>query len=58
MSDTCVREEEAMTRGFDQQDPTLNFSIPKSAPKPQHGQTPDKIVKVKEQRTFQPRPGH
>ncbi|CAN5567470.1 hypothetical protein BH10PSE5_BH10PSE5_31570 [soil metagenome] len=47
-----------MTRGFDQQDPTLNFSIPKSAPKPQHGQTPDKIVKVKEPRTFQPRPGH
>ena len=43
MSDSGVREEKPMTRGFDQQDPTLNFSIPKSAPRPQHGQTPDKI---------------
>ena len=47
-----------MTRAFDQQDSSLNFSLPKSVPKPQHGQTPAKIVKVKEQRTFHPRPGH
>lgn len=58
MSDSAVREEKPMTRGFDQQDPSVNFSPSKSAPKPQHGQTPDKIVKVKEQRTFHPRPGH
>lgn len=59
MSDSCVTEEKPMTRGFDQQDPSINFSLPKSAPKPQHGQAPDqKTAKVKEQRTFQPRPGH
>ncbi|MBP7648864.1 MAG: hypothetical protein KA085_05805 [Phenylobacterium sp.] len=48
-----------MTKGFDQQDPSTNFSFPKSAPKPQHGQAFDqKTEKVKEQRSFQPRPGH
>ena len=58
MSDSYVREEKVMTRGFDQQDPSINFSPPKSVPKPQHGQSSDKTVKVKEQRTFHPRPGH
>lgn len=48
-----------MTRGFDQQNPSLNFSFPKSAPTPQHGRTPDpKPPKPKEPRSFQPRPGH
>lgn len=48
-----------MTKGFDQQDSSTNFSFPKSAPKPQHGQAFDrKTEKVKEQRSFQPRPGH
>ena len=49
-----------MTHGFQQQDPTLNFCIPKSAASPQHGQKPDKVkaAPVRESRTFQPRPGH
>ena len=48
-----------MTKGFDQQDPALNVNIPKSAPKPQHGQAADrKTATVKEHRTFAPRPGH
>ena len=49
-----------MTQGFQQQDALLNFSFPKSAPTPQHGQKPDlkKAAPVKPQRTFEPRPGH
>ena len=48
-----------MTKGFDQQDRTVNFSFPKSAPPPQHGQKADKdAVKPRESRSFQPRPGH
>ncbi|WP_340647594.1 hypothetical protein [Phenylobacterium sp.] len=48
-----------MTKGFDQQNPSTNFSFPKSAPKPQHGQAPEHVpAKVKAPRGFQPRPGH
>ena len=48
-----------MTHRFEQQDPSVNFSFPKSAATPQHGQKPDKkAVKLKEPRSFQPRPGH
>lgn len=48
-----------MTRGFDQQDRSANFSFPKSAAAPQHGQKPDKAAaKGREPRSFQPRPGH
>jgi hypothetical protein len=49
-----------MTQGFQQQDQALNFSFPKSAPSPQHGQKPDRKVAtpVRRQRTFEPRPGH
>lgn len=48
-----------MPHRFDQQDPSANFTFPKSAATPQHGQKPDKkVAKLKEQRSFQPRPGH
>jgi hypothetical protein len=49
-----------MTRGFQQQDPVLNFNVPKSAATPQHGQKADKTkaAPVREPRAFQPRPGH
>ncbi len=44
---------------FQQQDQTANFNPPKSAATPQHGQKADKPEgKVKEPRSFQPRPGH
>lgn len=59
MNDDAKREDKAMTRGFDQQDPSVNFSFPKSAAAPQHGQKADKkTAKVREPRSFQPRPGH
>jgi hypothetical protein len=49
-----------MTKGFQQQDPVLNFCIPKSAAAPQHGQKPDqtKAAPVRPPRTVPPRPGH
>jgi hypothetical protein len=48
-----------MTHGFQQQDPSVNFSIPKSAVSPQHGQKPDKKnAKAKPPRTVPARPGH
>jgi hypothetical protein len=48
-----------MIRGFDQQDRSLNFSVPKTAPSPQHGRVPDKqAAKLKKPRAFQPPPGH
>jgi len=49
-----------MTQGFQQQDPGLNFSFPKSAPSPQHGQKPEPRVTAPSRppRTFQSRPGH
>lgn len=59
MNDTKRREENPMTRGFEQQDTAVNFCFPKSAPAPQHGQKSDKkTAKAKEPRSFQPRPGH
>lgn len=48
-----------MTQGFQQQDPSVNFSIPKSAPSPQHGQKPEpvKAASTRPRRSFEPRPG-
>ena len=49
-----------MTQGFQQQDPGLNFSFPKSAPSPQHGGKSDRkgVQPTKPARSFEPRPGH
>ncbi|WP_165837079.1 hypothetical protein [Phenylobacterium hankyongense] len=48
-----------MTHGFQQQDSTAGFCIPKSAATPQHGQKADtKTAKAKPPRSFEPRPGH
>jgi hypothetical protein len=48
-----------MTKGFDQQDRSVNFSFPKSVPAPQHGKSADKEAsKPQEPRSFKPRPGH
>ena len=48
-----------MTSGFQNQNQDANLCFPKTAPKPQHGQKPDEAcIKLKERRTFQPRPGH
>lgn len=52
-------KEGVMTKGFQQQDTSTNFVIPKSAAKPQHGQAPEKKdAEVREHRSFKPRPGH
>lgn len=52
-------EKTVMTQGFQHQNQMANFSIPKSAPSPQHGQKSDKkTTKLKEPKSFQPRPGH
>lgn len=46
-----------MLSGFQQQPPMTNFTIPKSAAAPQHGQRPDELCKqIKERRSFAPRP--
>ena len=47
-----------MTHGFQQQDTSLNFNIPKSVPTPQHGQKAGTAPAppIREPRTFQPRP--
>ena len=49
-----------MTQGFQQQDPSGNFNIPKSAPSPQHGgkADPKGAKPTRPPRTFEPRPGH
>lgn len=48
-----------MTSGFQNQNPMTNLCFPKSTPKPQHGRKPDEAcIKLKEKRSFQPRPGH
>jgi len=48
-----------MTKGFQHQVPLTNFPLPRSEPKPQHGRKPDEdCLKVKEERSFEPRPGH
>ena len=51
-------EETVMTHGFQHQNQLANFSFPKSAATPQHGEKPAKLTKVKPPRSFQPRPGH
>ena len=46
-----------MSSGFQQQASNLNLNFAKQAPKPQHGQKPDKEVLKREQaRTFAPTP--
>jgi hypothetical protein len=48
-----------MLKGFQQQDPLTNFSFPKTAAVPQHGQKADKgCKKIKERRIVEPQPGH
>ena len=48
-----------MTHGFQQQDRSVNFSFPRSAPTPQHGQKADKAATPsRPSRSFEPRPGH
>ncbi len=48
-----------MTSGFQNQDPMRNVCFPKCEPKPQHGRKPDAAcVKLKEKRSFEPKPGH
>jgi hypothetical protein len=49
-----------MTRGFEQQDSSANFTFPKSAPSPQHGQKadPKAATPSRPSRSFEPRPGH
>lgn len=48
-----------MTHGFQQQKPVQNLGFSKKAPTPQHGKAPEKLaLKIRESRSFQPRPGH
>lgn len=48
-----------MTHGFQQQNQTGGFSIPKSAAAQQHGEKPtQKLAKGKKTRSVEPRPGH
>ncbi|MFL5298638.1 MAG: hypothetical protein ACJ798_19840 [Phenylobacterium sp.] len=49
-----------MTKGFQQQDPSLGFCFPKSIPTPQHGQKPDKrkAQPIRPPRIVEPKPGH
>lgn len=47
------------TTRFPQQGPANSFSPPRSAPTPQHGQKAGMApVKIREPRSFQPRPAH
>jgi hypothetical protein len=48
-----------MTTQFQHQDRGLGFQIPRSTPTPQHGQKADaETLKVREPRSYAPRPGH
>jgi hypothetical protein len=47
-----------MTRGFEQQDSSVNFTFPRTAPSPQHGQKGDPKAATRPSRSFEPRPGH
>ena len=59
MTDNKKREETPMTQGFQHQNQAGSFIIPKAVASPQHGQKPDKdVAKLKEKRSFEPRPGH
>ena len=48
-----------MTHGFQQQDTSRNFNIPRSVPTPQHGQKAGTApaLPIREPSTLQPRPG-
>ncbi|HEY9235767.1 MULTISPECIES: hypothetical protein [Phenylobacterium] len=47
------------THGFQQQNQTGSFQLPKSAATQQHGEKPTKrITKGKKPRSVEPRPGH
>lgn len=59
MSNNMGGGKTSMTKGFQHQGPSTSFNIPKSAASPQHGQKADKdMPKLKEKRSFAPRPGH
>lgn len=48
-----------MTSGFQNQDPNKTLCFPKTAAKPQHGAKPaQECLRLKEKRSFEPRPGH
>jgi hypothetical protein len=49
-----------MTQGFQQQDRSLNSTVLKSAPTPQHGgkADPKTLTPVRRPRSVEPRPGH
>lgn len=48
-----------MTSGFQNQDPGRQITFPKAEPNAQHGRKPDEqCLRLKEKRSFQPRPGH
>ena len=47
-----------MVTNFQQQSPLQNLNLFKSVPKPQHGKKADpNMMKLKEPRSFEPRPG-
>lgn len=60
MSNIKAREERPMTQGFQHQNQSAGLAAPlKTCASPQHGQKADEAaVKLKEKRSFQPRPGH
>ncbi len=43
-----------MTHGFQQQDTSLDFNVPKSAPTPQHGQKAGTAPPIRVPRNVQP----
>ena len=49
-----------MTHGFQQQDPSSGFCIPKSVTSPQHGQKAnvERAKPPRRTRSFEPKPGH
>ena len=49
-----------MTHGFQQQDPSVNFTFPKVVPSAQHGRKPDGKTAQPQRpaRVVEPRPGH
>lgn len=59
MIDKSKPEDASMTHGFQHQDQAAHFTATRSAASPQHGQKCDEaVVKLKEKRSFEPRPGH
>ena len=48
-----------MTKDFQNQQPSALTAFSRSTAKPQHGQKPDETcLKIKEKRSFEPRPAH